>query len=44
LTWNNVAYYESLMSGIRASIEEARFAEHAALITEGWKRGDLPAL
>jgi queuine tRNA-ribosyltransferase len=44
LTWNNVAYYESLMSGIRASIEKARFADHAALITEGWERGDLPAL
>jgi len=44
LTWNNVAYYESLMGGIRAAIEEGGFAEHAALITERWKRGDLPAL
>ncbi|MGN6582226.1 MAG: tRNA guanosine(34) transglycosylase Tgt [Rhizobiaceae bacterium] len=44
LTWNNVAYYQSLMSGIRASIEERRFSEHAALVTAGWERGDLPAV
>jgi queuine tRNA-ribosyltransferase len=41
LTWNNVAYYQSLMRDIRAAIEEGRFAERAALIAEGWERGDL---
>jgi queuine tRNA-ribosyltransferase len=44
LTWNNVAYYESLMDAIRGAIEESRFAEQAALITEGWERGDVPPL
>ena len=44
LTWNNLAYYQSLMADIRASIEAARFADRAAEISEGWARGDLPAL
>ena len=44
LTWNNLAYYQSLMRDIRAAIEAGRFEERAAEITEGWARGDLPAL
>ncbi|MGB3387965.1 MAG: tRNA guanosine(34) transglycosylase Tgt [Pseudaminobacter sp.] len=44
LTWNNLAYYQSLMADIRAAIEAGVFAERAAAITEGWARGDLPAL
>ena len=44
LTWNNVAYYQSLMSAIRAAIDEGRFAERAAQISEGWERGDLPSV
>ncbi len=43
LTWNNLAYYQRLMQDIRAAIEAGAFAERAALITEGWERGDLPA-
>ncbi|MGE0279224.1 MAG: tRNA guanosine(34) transglycosylase Tgt [Rhizobiaceae bacterium] len=43
LTWNNLAYYQSLMRGIRGAIDAGNFRDHAALITEGWARGDLPA-
>jgi len=44
LTWNNLAYYQSLMADIRAAIEAGRFVDRAAAITEGWERGDLPPL
>ena len=44
LTWNNIAYYESLMADIRGAISAGRFADRAAEITEGWARGDIPAL
>jgi len=40
LTWNNLAYYQSLMAGIRAALEEGRFAAYAAEVTEGWARGE----
>jgi len=42
LTWNNLAYYQSLMADIRSAIEAGRFADRAAEISEGWARGDLP--
>jgi queuine tRNA-ribosyltransferase len=44
LTWNNLAYYQSLMAGIRAAIEEDRFEAFAAGTEEAWARGDIPAL
>ncbi|KQT83502.1 tRNA guanosine(34) transglycosylase Tgt [Aurantimonas sp. Leaf443] len=44
LTWVNLAYYQSLMAGIRASIDEGRFADFAAETQERWARGDIPAL
>ncbi len=44
LTWNNLAYYQYLMQGIRAAISEGRFADFAAETTAGWERGDMPAL
>jgi queuine tRNA-ribosyltransferase len=44
LTWNNLAYYQSLMHGIRDAIEAGRFANHGAEITAGWALGDLPPL
>ena len=44
LSWNNIAYYQQLMQATRAAIEAQRFAESAAEISEGWARGDLPAL
>ena len=44
LTWNNLSYYQRLMRDIRGAIEAQAFADRAAGITEGWVRGDLPAL
>ena len=44
LTWNNLAYYQSLMADIRSAIEAGRFTDRAGEITENWMRGDLPAL
>jgi queuine tRNA-ribosyltransferase len=37
----NLAYYHELMAGMRAAIEQRRFAEFRAEIREGWKKGDL---
>ncbi|MBP2238620.1 queuine tRNA-ribosyltransferase [Sinorhizobium kostiense] len=42
LSWNNLAYYQELMAGIRKAIEEGRYADFMAETQEGWKRGDLP--
>ena len=39
LSWANVAYYQSLMQGIRQAIAEGRFADYAAHTREQWKRG-----
>jgi queuine tRNA-ribosyltransferase len=44
LTWSNLAYYQSLMADIRAAVEAQAFAERAAVIREGWARGDLASL
>ena len=44
LSWNNIAYYQSLMQDIRDAIEAGRFADRAAEITSAWERGDLPPL
>ncbi len=44
LTWNNLAYYQRLMQGIRASIAEASFEGFRQEVKEGWAKGDLPAV
>lgn len=44
LTWNNLAYYQYLMQGIRNAISQGRFTDFAAETSEGWARGDLPVL
>jgi queuine tRNA-ribosyltransferase len=44
LSWNNIAYYQQLMQGIRAAIPEGRFATFAEAATEGWARGDINPL
>jgi queuine tRNA-ribosyltransferase len=44
LTWNNLAYYQSLMADLRTAIEAGRFSERMAEISQGWARGDIPAL
>ncbi len=38
----NLAYYQELMAGMRAAIEQGRFAEFGAQTREGWAKGDLP--
>ncbi len=44
LTWNNLAYYQDLMQGIRDAIEAGRFEDFTAETTESWARGDIAAL
>ena len=39
LTWNNLAYYQSLMAGARAAIRTGRYDAFVAEATEGWQRG-----
>lgn len=41
LTWNNIAYYQQLMKGMRDAIEEGRFAGFYAETKENWARGDI---
>ncbi|MBO6719740.1 MAG: tRNA guanosine(34) transglycosylase Tgt [Rhizobiaceae bacterium] len=41
LTWNNLAYYQSLMADIRGAIGQGRFGDRSAEISESWARGDL---
>jgi len=42
LSWNNLAYYQSLMADIRAAIEVGGFADRAAEISAAWAQGDIP--
>lgn len=44
LTWNNLAYYQSLMADLRDAIERGCFEERAAAIKESWTKGDIPPL
>ena len=44
LTWNNLAYYQWLMQGMRDAIEAGRFEDFKAETKEGWERGDITAL
>ena len=41
LSWNNLAYYQELMQGIRQAIAEGRFSDFMAETQENWARGDL---
>ncbi len=40
LTWNNLAYYQSLMAGMREAVAAGRFAEFRETTTEAWRRGE----
>ncbi|MBB3935409.1 tRNA guanosine(34) transglycosylase Tgt [Aureimonas phyllosphaerae] len=40
LTWNNLAYYQTLMAGARQAIETERFGDFVAETTEGWAKGE----
>jgi len=44
LTWNNLAYYHTVMQGARYAIEQGRYADYMAETKEGWAKGDLPPL
>ena len=43
LSWANIAYYQSLMQGIRDAIDAGRFEDFRATAHEQWKRGDQAA-
>ena len=43
LTWSNLAYYQELMAGIRAAIEQGRYADFMAETQEAWARGEAEA-
>lgn len=42
LTWNNLAYYQSLMSGAREAISQGQLANYVDAVTARWAEGDLP--
>ncbi|MCB1422163.1 MAG: tRNA guanosine(34) transglycosylase Tgt [Nitratireductor sp.] len=44
LTWNNLAYYQLLMAGMREAIEAGKFEDFRAETREGWAKGDIAAL
>jgi queuine tRNA-ribosyltransferase len=43
LTWNNLAYYQELMAGLRKAIQDGRLEDHVAEVKEGWARGERDA-
>jgi queuine tRNA-ribosyltransferase len=40
LTWNNLAYYQELMAGLRRAIAEGRLESYIGEVKEGWARGE----
>ncbi|MCB9944815.1 MAG: tRNA guanosine(34) transglycosylase Tgt [Geminicoccaceae bacterium] len=44
LTWNNLAYYQSLMKGMRAAIERGQLSGFADEFRRTWSLGDIPPL
>jgi queuine tRNA-ribosyltransferase len=40
----NLAYYQTLMAGMRAAIAAGGFADFRAGVMVGWEQGDLPAV
>ncbi|WP_372426336.1 tRNA guanosine(34) transglycosylase Tgt [Salinarimonas chemoclinalis] len=41
LTWNNLAYYQDLMAGLRKAIRERRLEDFVAETKEGWAKGAM---
>ena len=41
LSWANIAYYQSLMQGIREAIDAGTFEDFRAATHEQWQRGDV---
>ncbi|ADZ70651.1 tRNA guanosine(34) transglycosylase Tgt [Polymorphum gilvum] len=44
LTWNNLAYYQHLMQGMRDAIEAGTFQDFRAAVKADWVRGDIAPL
>lgn len=44
LTWNNLAYYQTLMKGMRDAIETGTFDDFYQKTKSDWARGDITAL
>jgi queuine tRNA-ribosyltransferase len=40
LTWNNIAYYQEMMAGLRKAIQDGRLADFIAETKEGWAKGE----
>lgn len=40
LTWNNLAYYQELMAGLRKAIGEGRLENYIGEVKEGWEKGE----
>jgi queuine tRNA-ribosyltransferase len=40
LTWNNLAYYQELMAGLRKAISEGRLESYIGEVKEGWEKGE----
>jgi queuine tRNA-ribosyltransferase len=40
LTWNNLAYYQDLMAGLRKAIAEGRLEDYIGEVKEGWAKGE----
>jgi queuine tRNA-ribosyltransferase len=40
LTWNNLAYYQDLMAGLRKAIADGRLDDFIGETREGWARGE----
>jgi queuine tRNA-ribosyltransferase len=43
LSWANIAYYQTLMQGMRDAIDEGRFEDFRKLTHAQWQRGDIAA-
>ena len=44
LTWNNLAYYQWMLAGVRDAIETGTFERYFAGTQEMWARGDVAAI
>ncbi|MGO4385915.1 tRNA guanosine(34) transglycosylase Tgt [Microvirga sp. 2YAF29] len=40
LTWNNLAYYQELMAGLRKAIADGRLEDYIGEVKEGWAQGE----
>ena len=42
LTWHNITYYQSLMQGLRRSIQAGQFSGYATRVRTGWAMSEEP--